>query len=218
MYSKTTGHILIAMARPRQNEHRREDLLQKGIDLLAAHGYHGTGLKKILDTVEVPKGSFYNYFESKEHFVAEIIDQYSRNMLERLDHMIGEADDDPVVVLHRICSAMLAEVEKNGQRGCLIGNLAAEIGTSSNCCRESMQRAYLSWKSRFIDLLASAQAKGLLRQDLPADVLCDMLWNTWEGALLRMKIDGSTAQLKQTVDVLLNHLFLPPVSTTNQEK
>lgn len=206
------------MVRPRQNEHRREELLQQGIDLLAEHGYHGTGLKKILDTVEVPKGSFYNYFKSKEHFVAEIINRYSRNMLGKLDQAIEEADEDnPVDTLRRIYSAMLAEVEKSGQKGCLIGNLAAEIGTSSQCCRESMHLAYVSWKKRFVDLMSSAQDKGFVRRDLPADVLCDTLWNTWEGALLRMKIDGSTAQLKQTIDVLLNHLFLPLAPVKKKE-
>ena len=64
----------MAMARPRQNEHKREELLQKGMDLLSDHGYHGTGLKKILDTVAVPKGSFYNYFESKEALFVDIMD------------------------------------------------------------------------------------------------------------------------------------------------
>lgn len=216
MHSKTTGHIVFAMARPRQHDHRREDLLQKGIDLLVKHGYHGTGLKKILDTVEVPKGSFYNYFESKEQFVAEIIDHYSQTMLGKLDAFIEHAGDDPVAAIRGIYTALLDEIEKNGQTGCLIGNLAAEIGASSSLCQASMHRSYAAWEQRLVQFISAAQDQGLVRQDLAAGVLCNILWNTWQGALLRMKIDGSTTHLKQTVDVLLDHLFLPAVPAGNQ--
>ena len=31
-------------------------------------GYHGTGIQEVVDKVGIPKGSFYNYFKSKEDF------------------------------------------------------------------------------------------------------------------------------------------------------
>jgi len=54
----------------------RENLLNQGVTLLMEQGYHGTGLKEILDAVQIPKGSFYNYFGSKENFGAEVIQHY----------------------------------------------------------------------------------------------------------------------------------------------
>lgn len=197
------------MARPRKNDHRREELLQQGKDLLAEHGYHGTGLKKILDTVKVPKGSFYNYFESKEQFVSEIIAQYGRDAAEKLDDFMELSAETPVDAIRNVYKAITAEIEKNGPKGCLIGNLAAEIGTSSELCQKSMRDAVASWKKRFTSFISDAQDQGLIRNDLPAGVLCDVLWDTWQGALLKMKIAGNTAHLGQTLDVLLNHLFLP---------
>ena len=44
--------------------------------MLMGQGYHGTGLQEILDAVNIPKGSFYNYFWSKENFGAEAIQHY----------------------------------------------------------------------------------------------------------------------------------------------
>ncbi|MDO9268572.1 MAG: TetR family transcriptional regulator, partial [Methylobacter sp.] len=35
----------------------RENLLNQGVTLLMEQGYHGTGLKEILDAVQIPKGS-----------------------------------------------------------------------------------------------------------------------------------------------------------------
>ena len=54
------------MARPRKSEHSRQDLLDTGSRMLTEFGYHGTGIKQVLDAVGVPKGSFYNFFPSKE--------------------------------------------------------------------------------------------------------------------------------------------------------
>ena len=60
----------------KQKDINRENLLNHGVALLMQQGYHGTGLQEILDAVQVPKGSFYNYFGSKENFAAEIIGHY----------------------------------------------------------------------------------------------------------------------------------------------
>ena len=42
---------------------KKDRLLDQGVALLLEKGYHATGLKEILDTVQIPKGSFYNYFD-----------------------------------------------------------------------------------------------------------------------------------------------------------
>ena len=47
-----------------QKQINKHNLLDEGVALLMRQGYHGTGLKEILDAVNIPKGSFYNYFVS----------------------------------------------------------------------------------------------------------------------------------------------------------
>ena len=56
------------MTRTSKKQTNKENLLSQGVTLLMQQGYHGTGLKEILDAVQIPKGSFYNYFGSKENF------------------------------------------------------------------------------------------------------------------------------------------------------
>lgn len=54
----------------------RELLLRTGVELLTEQGFSATGIDQILRRVGVPKGSFYNYFKSKEAFGAELIERY----------------------------------------------------------------------------------------------------------------------------------------------
>jgi TetR/AcrR family transcriptional regulator, transcriptional repressor for nem operon len=63
----------------------KESLLTQGVQLLMQQGYHGTGLKEILDAVQIPKGSFYNYFTSKESYAADVIQHYIEPFIIQLE-------------------------------------------------------------------------------------------------------------------------------------
>jgi TetR/AcrR family transcriptional regulator, transcriptional repressor for nem operon len=199
------------MARPRRSEHTKENLLERGVQLLASNGYHGTGLKEILDAVRVPKGSFYNYFESKEAFAAEIIRHYVDQLLSVFDAYVAHSQEAPLCLIKSLYSYMLVEFARQDcQQGCLVGNLAAEIGASSPLCQIELKRAFGHWKTRFVKLLEAGQQQGNVRNDISADALADIFWNTWEGGILRMKIEGNTGNLKKTLEVLLDQLFAAP--------
>ncbi len=197
------------MTRPRKSEHTREKLLEEGMAILSEHGYHGTGLKKILDTVKVPKGSFYNYFKSKEVFVSEIIRRYNLDVITILDTYIDSSDDDPLTMLRTVYEIIIIKLETQGMKGCLVGNMAAEIGNISEACQTEMQHAIGAWQNRLETLIEKGQNQNLFRKDLSASVMADILWSTWQGGLLKMKIDGNTTHLKQIVRVMLDSLFRP---------
>ncbi len=59
----------------KKNTH--SELLKTGMMLFGEKGYHGTGIKEIVESLKVPKGSFYNYFKSKEYFASEIVEHYT---------------------------------------------------------------------------------------------------------------------------------------------
>lgn len=196
------------MARIRRSEKTREALLEQGINLLSEHGYHGTGLKLILDTVKVPKGSFYNYFPSKEHFVSEILDTYAANLLLQFDEYLTTTQDDPLLIVQKVYGSMISVFEAEGcLKGCLLGNMAAEIGAHSELCRVSMQKTLAAWKKRIVVVFENAQSQGIFRDDVSAEALADVFWCTWEGGILRMKIDGDTKVLRHSLDCVLTTLF-----------
>jgi TetR/AcrR family transcriptional repressor of nem operon len=76
-----------------KREETRQRLLQDGVSSFLEHGYHGTGIKEVLDRVEVPKGSFYNYFESKEAFGAAAIRHYAGCLAAKMESELSEASD-----------------------------------------------------------------------------------------------------------------------------
>ncbi len=198
------------MARPRRSDHLKPALLKAGIDAYSEQGYHGTGLKQILDEVKVPKGSFYNYFASKEDYTAEIIDTYMDGLLVLFDQLVAASQDDPVTTIEKVYALMIAQFEHQScTKGCLLGNLAAEIGGNSELCRVALQRSYGKWQRRFAVLIEQAQQQGLIRRDLSVDAISELYWCTWEGCILKMKIDGNAQGIKNTLNVLLRGVLKP---------
>ncbi len=195
------------MARPRRSADTRERLLDEGVRQFREHGYHGTGVQQVLSEVGVPKGSFYNYFESKEAFGAEAIRHYSDGV-DRAMRDAARGAPDPLTGLRRFFEKLMVEFEAAGfVGGCLVANLGGEL-EGSDVCRDALAGAFTGWRDSVRDTLRDAQARGQIRKDLDAGEMADLLVDAWEGAVIRMKIDRSLAPLQRCLDRLLDDYFI----------
>lgn len=186
----------------------RAKLLDQGVTLLMAQGYHGTGLQELVHSVGVPKGSFYNYFESKEAFSAEVVKHYIEPFIKQLDHHLQRRDINAEAALKAYFEELIEETERrNFKGGCLLGNLMGEIGETSDLCQASLRDAVHRYRDKLREGLARAQREGSFRKDMDAKDMADFLVNVWQGALLRMKIEKSVRPLTQFCDFLLNDYF-----------
>ncbi len=196
------------MGRPRLSHETKKRLLDEGVASLIEQGYHGTGIKEVLDQVKVPKGSFYNYFQSKEHFGAEVIRHYAGQFIAQLDAQLGKPKADALSALKKCFKQMIRSFEGSDQAcGCLLGNLGAELGASSELCRLALAEAMHDVQGRFAQALQRAQRQGTVRTDISADDLAEFLWNSWEGALIRMKIEKSVGPLRKFCTLVLDNFL-----------
>ena len=198
------------MPRPRRNEQNRERLLEQGVRSIIANGYHGTGIKEILDDVRVPKGSFYNYFKSKEAFGAEIIRFYADSLFTIWDTWFADFTGNPIDGIKHLYGQKIRQYEKEGTHcGCLIGNLSAELADSSSLCRDALVEAISNWKIRFVAQIAAAQEAGYIRDDVVPEQFANIFWSTWEGSLLRMKVTRSVTPLRHALSFMLDDYLKP---------
>ncbi len=186
----------------------REKLLDQGVALLMEQGYHGTGLQELVRSVGVPKGSFYNYFPSKEAFSAEVVKHYIEPFITQLDGHLRRPDVNAETALKAYFNELIEETERRDFKGgCLLGNLIGEIGDTSDLCQLSLREAVRRYRDKLQEGLARAQQEGGFRKDLDAKDMADFLVNVWQGALLRMKIERSVRPLAQFCAMLLDGYF-----------
>ena len=177
------------MARPRKNDHLKQKLLETGMRLLIDNGYHGTGIKQILDAANVPKGSFYNFFTSKEQFVSEIISYYSTVMSEEFSVYLKTFTNESAIITFWLCFQEKVNASENF--ACLIGAMASEIAQSSELCRHTIINVEAAWLLTLTSLLNCSQQQGDVRNDLKAEDLASSFYNHWQGSLLEFQVSNN---------------------------
>lgn len=204
MTDETTGLIVAGMKRTT----KKAEIIEIGTELFAVKGYNATGIDAVLKQAGVPKGSFYNYFASKEEFGLAIIDQFAARYEQTLATFF---EDRSVAPLHRIRNYFehsLAHLTANQfTKGCLIGNLGQELADQNERFRARLEVIFQSWKRRFAACLAEAQQQGELAPELDPEVVADFMLAAWEGAILRAKVMKSAEVIRHCIDMLLQTLL-----------
>jgi TetR/AcrR family transcriptional repressor of nem operon len=194
---------------PKPKPHVRENLVRVGMQMLHQGGYTATGIQDIVNAAEVPKGSFYNYFDSKEAFGQEVIDAFFLGGLPRLQAMLTDPTKPPLERLRGYFDARIQGFRGTGYaKGCLLGNMSLEVADHSEPMRERLREHLNTWSGLLEACIAEAQQAGAIANPLPAATLARFLLNSWEGALLRMRVEKSDAPLNEFTAVTFGALLV----------
>jgi TetR/AcrR family transcriptional repressor of nem operon len=175
----------------------RHHLLQVGLRRIRAMGYASTGVQEILDDADVPKGSFYHHFRSKEDFAREVLALYFRGECERAEKILRDAKGAPLTRLRRYFQELVAVFGPAAPvSGCLIGNLSLEIADHSDSIQSLLSASFSSWQAAIAGVLWEAMDRRDLTRSTKPDDLAAFLLNSYEGALLRSKADRSNKPLE----------------------
>jgi TetR/AcrR family transcriptional repressor of nem operon len=174
----------------------RRKLLDAGLSEFHAHGFHATGVDQIAKSANVPKGSFYNHFASKQAFGAEVVDCYFERHLTKLRHFLSDDEVQPLQRLHNYFDERINFFTENGGRkGCLMGNMSLELADHEEQVRIRLAERFSDWSLLLRECISQAQAAGEISKSADVPSLAEFVLNSWEGAILRMKVERSTEHL-----------------------
>jgi TetR/AcrR family transcriptional regulator, transcriptional repressor for nem operon len=186
----------------------RDHLIDVGLDLMHRHGFNATGLTEILQAADVPKGSFYHFFGSKEEFAAAALEKYAAQRAEHSAAALSDATISPRKRLKRYFGDLVKIAGQHGSvPGCLLGRFSLEIAAESPQIRKRISASFGRWQHAIAAVIEQAVTEKELPADTDAETLAGFLLNSWEGALLRSQADKSDAPLeaflRYVFDVLL---------------
>jgi TetR/AcrR family transcriptional regulator, transcriptional repressor for nem operon len=198
---KTNGHIE-GMPRPSV----KEEIVQAALKVLHQRGFNATGVQDITDAAGVPKGSFYNHFESKEALGVEALERYWQGALNSL----AELKDETVPPIERL-KRYFRRLNELGRKlkyrqGCMVGNLSVEMSDQSPIMRERLAVILATWSRAIGACVKEAQEDGSMRRDLEPTVVAAFMLNSWEGTVMRAKVDRSSVPFDQFEKVVFTSL------------
>ena len=163
----------------------KEALLEAGIEIMFEKGYTNTGISEVLKKVNVPKGSFYYYFDSKEDFAIEIINCVNAHYTNEVLSILKDKSVSPMRRLKNYCKVgkeML--LESQCKKGCIIGNLSQEMSCQSEALRAKLLDVISGWRDQFSACIKEGQEIGEINKDFSSDELAEFLLSGWQGAFL----------------------------------
>lgn len=191
----------------RDNLETRDVLIRRGLEVLTEQGFTATGLDFLLKQVGIPKGSFYNYFPSKEAFVRVVLDHYADYFARLLDRHLLDESMSPLERLVSFVQAAKAGMARHEfRRGCMVGNLGQEISVLPEGFRPLLEQIQQDWQARLATCLRSAQAAGELPRNAHCEDLAAFFWIGWEGAVLRARLVQGEAPLNTFIAGFLRGL------------
>jgi TetR/AcrR family transcriptional regulator, transcriptional repressor for nem operon len=188
----------------------KEEIIEAAVKVLHQRGFNATGVQDITDAAGVPKGSFYNHFESKEVLGVEAVDRYWQGALNSLE-MLKDDSTPPLARLKSYFGKLNEFGRKTKYRpGCMVGNLSTEMSDQSPMIRERLAAILARWSRAIEDCVKLAQADGSVRRDLDAKAIAAFMLNSWEGAVLRSKVDRSSVAFDQFELIVFSSLAARP--------
>jgi AcrR family transcriptional regulator len=168
---------------------RRDHLIETAITLFCEHGYHATGIDRLLKTAGVSKKTMYQHFRSKEELMYAALRQYDsvyRNNFMKAVDGAGESPEEKLIAIFDVAGVWFTE---NNFFGCMFINAIGEYSEKESPIREiSKQFKQLMWEY----IASLAKEAGAEKYEDLADELCLLL----EGAIV-------TAQVSQNPNAAL---------------
>lgn len=209
MPKEQKGKALLVGTRPVTSS-TRDHLVEVGLELMRKHGYSATGLQEILKSADVPKGSFYHHFGSKEEFALAVLDLYVSNAEKHCREVLGNTRQAPLKRLRRYFEDLIRSAGQTAAiHGCLMGSLSLEIAGSSALIQACISTNFTRWQAAIIAVLQEAVDRGSLSKSTRPDMLAGFILNSWEGALLRSQADRSDAPLNDFMHFMFEKILIP---------
>ena len=186
----------------------KEQIIEIGAEIIHQKGYNHTGIQEILNAANVPKGSFYNYFRSKEDFGLQVIDYFTAYYNQMALETLANTSIAPLERINRFLAEFINYFKAQGcTGGCPIGNLAQEMGDLSLKFSQKLKASIDLMVDAYAGVLAEAQKAGDISENLDVKEAAYFIVAGWHGAIIQMKLTKNLAPLETHRKFLFNHIL-----------
>jgi AcrR family transcriptional regulator len=190
-----------ATRRERRSAEIREQLFRAALDLFARKGFAETTVEDITNAADVGKGTFFNYFPSKDH----ILIAFGEMQLAKLEASIENARLGNVA-MQDFLRSLGARMTEEPTRNPAIVRTLFQAFLSKTPVRQAMVDLQKRAHALHTQIVQLGQERGEIRKDLPAAELAHVFRQTVFGTLLLWSLYGD-ATLHSRMEAAFNVLW-----------
>src|SRR6266700_2980043 len=203
--------------RIRRSAELRDRLFRAALALFAKKGYAATTVEDITEAADVGKGTFFNYFPTKEH----VLMAFGEMQLEKLEAIVRDAKQSDLP-MRDVLRILVLRMTEEPIRNPAIVRALLQANLSSVRVRGAMLRIHDRNRALLGQLIRHGQERREIRTDLPQEEIAQVWRQTIFGTLLFWSLAGDaslTARIEQSLRVLWTGLAFPPsTNSARREK
>jgi AcrR family transcriptional regulator len=188
--------------RQRRSAETRERLFRAALRLFADKGFAETTVADITDAADVGKGTFFNYFPSKEHILVAFSDMQLSKLQATVDEM-----RDKHVPMREFFRDMTLRMTQEPARAPDVVRAILQANLTSSSVRSVMRERSARSEALLTQLVQIGQERGEFRRDVPALELAQVFRQTIFGTLLMWSLYGD-ASLSDRIERAMEIVWL----------
>lgn len=183
-------------------QEKKQIIIEKSAELFHQYGYNNTGLNVILKELQIPKGSFYNYFDSKESLAVAVVSMHIKRTEEAFESCT--VNNKTIEGLKHFFEVFFMRLNKmDFKKGCPIGNLITELSDQS----EAVRLELLKW-IEYLEFEIYSIIKDVdLGPNKDAKSLASFIVASFEGVILKSKVEKNEQSLENFNKYIINNLL-----------
>jgi AcrR family transcriptional regulator len=164
--------------RERRKADIRERLFHAALELFATRGFNATTVEDITRAADVAKGTFFNYFPTKEH----LLTQFSELRLDIVRGARAQAQKGDLS-LHRVLHGLLVEQMKEPGRSRAMARCMLLGALGNEPVAAVVQKKLADGRAVLAEVMAIGQGRGEIRRDWAAAEIARLFQQSYFGAL-----------------------------------
>jgi AcrR family transcriptional regulator len=188
--------------RQRRSAETRERLFRAALGLFAEKGFTETTVADITDAADVGKGTFFNYFPSKEHILVAFSDMQLSKLQATVDEM-----RDKHVPMREFFRDMTLRMTQEPARAPDVVRAILQANLTSSSVRSVMRERSARSEALLTQLVQIGQERGEFRRDVSALELAQVFRQTIFGTLLMWSLYGD-ASLSDRIERAMEIVWL----------
>lgn len=141
------------MARPQS--YRVDSILASALDVFWRLGYEASSIRRLLDAMDINRGTLYTVFSSKEALFLATMVRYEADIIPLVENLMAEPD--PEVAIRRFFHDLISSADPDTlKRGCLLFNSVSELA----CSRPHLARRAAMLPNRLQDCFEARVREG----------------------------------------------------------
>lgn len=190
---------------------KRKQILKAGEELFASRRYDEITMDEIAQLAQVGKGTLYRYFSGKEALLFAILQSCHENLVVSLRAVLAKRGSFKEM-LKGICRQLTAAQERRHPMFHMVFNLNRRAPNNSPEARMRCEQMKAN-NAELLDAVAGVfrygREEGMLKSELPDDVLAGCLLNLMHGVVCFKSQSGQKASMEDMVELLCHGVMKP---------